>query len=189
MRPARVALVGLIAAGTSGVPRYAASLLKAIDDVAEEFEELDARVVTTRTGAEALALKTLDVRTVGGLLGDPRRGPRRIVAEQVAAATQNADLLHFFDLTGPVLAPRRTFVTTIHDASQPRAYKRLVQPWALRHAAAAVAVSASARDEAVQAFGADADRIAVIHSGPGLRPGRQRTEPLPAARICFTSAP
>lgn len=171
MRPARVGLIGLIAAGVSGVPRYAASLLGAIDAIAEEFEELEACVVTTHAGAETLALKSLDVRIVGSLLGDPRRGPRRILAEQLAAATQDADLLHFFDLTGPMITPWRPFVTTVHDASQPRAYKRLVQPWAIRHASATVAVSATARDEAVRAFHADANRITVIHSGPGLAPG------------------
>lgn len=172
MRPARIGLIGLIAAGVSGVPRYAASLLRAIDGVAKEFPELDLHVVTTRPGAQALALKSLEVRRVGDLLGAPRRGPRRILAEQLAAATEDAALLHFFDLTGPLLRPRRRFVTTVHDASQPRTYKRLVQPWAIRHASAAVAVSATARAEAIRAFDADASRIAVIHSGPGLAPGQ-----------------
>jgi glycosyltransferase involved in cell wall biosynthesis len=41
-----------------------------------------------------------------------------------------------------------------------------------------VAVSGHARDEAIRAFGAQASRIEVIHSGPGLEPGAATGEPL-----------
>jgi glycosyltransferase involved in cell wall biosynthesis len=165
---AGVGLIGLIAGGTSGVPRYAASLLRALDQVSRDYDDLRLRLVTTSAGAEVVEPETLDVRIVGDRLGSPRAGGRRVVSEQIAAVTERQDLLHYFDLTGPVLAPWRRFVSTVHDASQPRAYKRIVQPWAVKHAAALVAVSGHARDEAVRAFGADASRISVIHSGPGL---------------------
>jgi glycosyltransferase involved in cell wall biosynthesis len=168
-RATRVGLIGLIAAGVSGVPRYAASLLGALDGVAGDYDDLRFRLVTTRATAGTLRPASLDVRVVGGLLGSPRAGGRRVAAEQIAAATEHSDLLHFFDLTGPLFTPWRPFVTTIHDTSKPRAYKRLVQPWAARHAAAAVAVSAYARDQAVRSLGADERRITVIHSGPGLQ--------------------
>jgi len=168
-RATRVGLIGLIAAGVSGVPRYAASLLRALDLVAGDYDDLRFRLVTTRAAAETLRPGSLDVRVVGGLLGSPRAGGRRVAAEQIAAATEHSDLLHFFDLTGPLFTPWRRFVTTIHDTSKPRAYKRIVQPWAARHAAAAVAVSAYARDEAVRSLEADERRITVIHSGPGLQ--------------------
>jgi len=171
-----VGLIGLIAAGMSGVPRYAASLLRALDQVADEYADLHLRLVTTAAGAEAVRPSALDVRLVGGSIGSPRSGGRRVLSEQVAAATERSDVLHFFDLTGPVLTPWRRFVSTVHDASQPRAYKRVVQPWAARHATALVAVSAHARDEAVRAFHADRARIAVIHSGPGLEATAPRDE-------------
>jgi glycosyltransferase involved in cell wall biosynthesis len=171
----RVGLIGLIAAGVSGVPRYAASLLRALDEVAGDYDDLRLRLVTTRAAAETLRPASLEVRVVGGLLGSPRAGGRRVAAEQLAAATERSDLLHFFDLTGPLVTPWRRFVTTIHDTSKPQAYKRLVQPWAVRHAAAAVAVSAYARDEAVRSLGADERRITVIHSGPGLQLPESRT--------------
>ncbi len=163
-----VGLIGLIAAGHSGVPRYAASLLRALDAVAHDYDALRLQLVTTSTAAETLAPRSLEVRLVGGRLGNPQAGPARIVAEQLAAASERSELLHFFDLTGPLLAPRRRFVTTIHDVAAPRLYKRLVHPWAARRAAAAVAVSGYARNEAVRVLGADAGRITVIHSGPGL---------------------
>ena len=171
-----VGLIGLIAAGMSGVPRYAASLLRALDQVADEYADLHLRLVTTPAGAEAVRASALEVRLVGSSIGSPRSGGRRVLSEQVAAATERSDVLHFFDLTGPVLTPWRRFVSTVHDASQPRAYKRVVQPWAARHAAALVAVSAHARDEAVRAFHADRARIAVIHSGPGLEATAPRDE-------------
>jgi glycosyltransferase involved in cell wall biosynthesis len=167
---ARVGLIGLVAAGQSGVPRYAVSLLRALDSVAQEYDDLQLRLVTTRAGAERVEARTLELRVVGDRLGSPRAGARRIVAEQVAAVGEHGDLLHFFDLTGPLLAPRRRFVTTIHDTAAPRLYKRLVHPWAARHATAAVAVSAYARDEAMRVFGADPRSITVIHSGPGFAP-------------------
>jgi glycosyltransferase involved in cell wall biosynthesis len=175
-RATRVGLIGLIAAGSSGVPRYAASLLRALDEVAGDYDDLRFRLVTTNAGAELLQPAALDVRVAGRALGSPRAGARRVVAEQLAAATEHSDLLHFFDLTGPLLVPRRRFVTTVHDTSKPRTYKRLVQPWAARHAAAVVAVSGYARDEAVRSLGADARRVAVIHSGPGLQLSEPHTE-------------
>lgn len=89
------------------------------------------------------------------------------------------DLLHFFDLTGPLLAPWRPFVATVHDVSSApglarrrHAYKRLVWPWAARHARALVAVSRFAGQEAAQRLGVSADRIEVIHSGPGFMDSR-----------------
>jgi glycosyltransferase involved in cell wall biosynthesis len=102
-------------------------------------------------------------------------GPGRIAAEQAVAATSRLDLLHFFDLTGPLLAPWRPFVATVHDVSSApglarrrHAYKRLVWPWAARRARALVAVSRFAGEETARHFGVPTDRIEVIHSGPGL---------------------
>jgi glycosyltransferase involved in cell wall biosynthesis len=167
----RVCLVGLAAGGHSGVPRYAAALTAALDRVAGEFPDLSLRLLTTARGAQESGVGQLEVELVRG----PSAGPRRIVTEQLLARRARADLLHFFDLTGPALAPRRAFVSTVHDAALRHRFqtnrvlhKRLLQPWALKHAVAIVAVSAFARDEAVRMFGADGSRIEVIHSGPGL---------------------
>jgi glycosyltransferase involved in cell wall biosynthesis len=178
---AGVGLIGLIAAGTSGVPRYAASLIRALDRLAGEHEDVRLTLVTTSAGSAALEPRSLEVRVVGNALGSPRAGGRRVLGEQLASATERNDLLHYFDLTGPVLAPWRRFVSTVHDASQPRTYKRIVQPWAARHAQALVAVSGHARDEAIRAFGAQAGRIEVIHSGPGLELGASTGKPLSGA--------
>ncbi|HZC28112.1 MAG TPA: glycosyltransferase family 1 protein [Gaiellaceae bacterium] len=179
----RVALSGLGAAGRSGVPRYAGSLLRALDRVAPEFDRLRLELLTTPAGADVVKPAHLELQLVGRTLGWPHAGGRRIVAEQLAARTHRANLLHFFDLTGPLLAPRRPFVTTLHDVAIAHdrrpflyAYKRRVQPWALRTAKAAVAVSSFARDEAVARLGADPARITVVRSGPGLEPtGTTRT--------------
>jgi glycosyltransferase involved in cell wall biosynthesis len=103
-------------------------------------------------------------------------GAMRVVSEQLAVAHRaQAGLLHFFDLSGPVLRPHRRFTTTIHDVSivhgyerVRHAYKRRLYPWALHRAARVVAVSEFARSEAVRHFAADPARIAVVHSGPGF---------------------
>lgn len=181
-QPRRVALIGLLAAGRSGVPRYTAALVRALDAVSADFPELELQLVATPTALEALGPLHLDVGVVGRALGNPHAGPRRLLAEQLAARSSRADLLHFFDLTGPVLAPGRRFVTTLHDASGTDGrhrlrfgYKRFLQPWALRHAASIVSVSAFSRDQAVMRFGADPQRITVIHSGPGLEPPSEAT--------------
>jgi glycosyltransferase involved in cell wall biosynthesis len=172
-----VALVGLIAGGYSGVPRYAAVLSRALDEAAHEFGDVRLTLVTTRDGAEAVGARSIAVRDLAlrGRLANA--GPGRIAAEQVAAALAPADLLHFFDLTGPVLAPRRRFVSTVHDGSVFRghrparhSYKRRLWPWAVRRSRAVVAVSAFAKQEAVELLGARADKVHVIHSGPGLGP-------------------
>ena len=174
----RVCLVGLIVAGRSGVPRYAAALTSALDRVAPEFPDLSMVLITNASGASAVSTRNVGVRVLEGPLSGASAGPRRILGEQLRARGAAADLLHFFDLGGPVLAPRRPFVTTIHDAATHHgfepvrmAHKRLLQPWAVRRATAAIAVSAFARDEAVRLLGADPARIEVIHSGPGLVAG------------------
>jgi glycosyltransferase involved in cell wall biosynthesis len=170
----RVGLVGLIAAGYSGVSRYAASLIAALDEVAPANGDLSFDLLTTPYAAGRLRPDNLNVRIVR-TFGKARSGPPRILGEQIAALHSSVDLLHFFDLSGPLLRPSRRFVTTVHDAGpahghqrRRHSYKRLVQPWALRHAAAAVAVSAFARDEAVRLLGAREDSVTVIRSGPGL---------------------
>jgi glycosyltransferase involved in cell wall biosynthesis len=172
-RPLGVTLVGLVAAGYGGVPRYARTLARALDGVAREFEGLDFTLLTNPAGAAAIAPQHLRMRVAG------RReaGFARLASEQVAAARAKADVLHFFDLLAPMLAPRRPFTATVHDAvvahdyriaPARRAYTRAVYPWAARRARALVAVSAFAKDEAVRYFGADPGRVHVIRSGPGL---------------------
>ena len=173
----RIGLVGLIAGGHSGIPRYAAALTNALDHVAPEFPDLSLRLLTTERGARESGTRSIPVELATGLFGGANAGPRRIAGEQIRARRTDVDLLHFFDLTGPVLARHRAFVTTIHDAAVSHGFerarmvhKRLLQPWAIRRAKATIAVSAFARDEAVRAFGADPARIHVVHPGPGLVP-------------------
>jgi glycosyltransferase involved in cell wall biosynthesis len=119
-----------------------------------------------------------DLRLRSGRLN---AGPGRIAAEQVVAATTRADLLHFFDLTGPLLAPWKPFVATVHDVSSApglarrrHAYKRLVWPWAARRARKLVAVSQFAGEETAKHLRVPPDRIEVIHSGPGLTDSQPR---------------
>ena len=184
----RVCLIGLAAGGHSGVPRYTAALTGGIDRVASEFPELSMRLLTTDRGALQSGVESIPVELIGGRRADPSAGLSRILAEQVHARSADADLLHFFDLTGPLLAARRDFVTTVHDAAIQHGFertrvlhKRMIQPWAIRRAAAAVAVSRFARDEAVRLLSADPARIRVIHSGPGLTPVQRDAPPIRGA--------
>ena len=173
-----VSLVGLVAGGESGVPRYAACLASALDRAAPAFPGLAMRMLTTPRGARRTGMRNIPIDLVGWPFAESNAGFGRIVGEQIASRTATGGLLHFFDLSGPVLAPRRRFVTTIHDAAAGQGFERArvahklaLQPWAARRATRAVAVSEFARDEAVHHFGADRERIAVIHSGPGLVAG------------------
>ncbi len=182
----RVLLVGLIAGGNSGVPRYAATLARALDRVAPDFPDVAMDLLTTARGASLTETRNIPVQLAGWPFADANAGLARIAGEQLSCRARPADLLHFFDLTGPLLAPRRPFVTTIHDAAIHHrfergrvAHKRFLQPWAARNAVRAVAVSGFARDEAVQHFGADPARIDVIHSGPGLSAGTTASEVAP----------
>jgi glycosyltransferase involved in cell wall biosynthesis len=180
LKSLEVCLVALIAGGRSGVPRYAAALSRGLDEVASEFDDLSVTLLTTPAGAEAVEPTKLRIRSVAGA----NAGPARIALEHVLAATARADLLHFFDVNGPILAPWRAFTLTFHDASvvrglRPRKhdYKRLVWPWAMRRAKAVVAVSEFAREEAIQHLGGNPDRIVVARSGPGLLAGRAAAAP------------
>jgi glycosyltransferase involved in cell wall biosynthesis len=177
-----VCLVGLIAGGRSGVPRYATSLTKALDETSAEFPELRLSLVTTRAGGEAVGARDIEVREFGLAQARFESGAARVALEQTLAAAMRADLLHFFDLTGPLLAPWRPFAATVHDVSlaaapvrRRHAYKRLVWPWAARHARALVAVSEFAKAEAMAHLRLGSERIEVIHSGPGLTPSGEET--------------
>jgi glycosyltransferase involved in cell wall biosynthesis len=173
-----VCLVGLIAGGHSGIPRYAARLTKALDEIAEDYPQLELALLTTAAGAEAVDARAIAVDVVAGKSRRVNAGPGRILLEHVLVRGRKADLYHYFDVTGPVLAPRRRFVATVHDTAfvhgyGPRsgAYKLRLYPWALARASAVVAVSQFAKDEAVRHFGADPAKIEVVHSGPGLFAG------------------
>src|ERR671931_419379 len=129
-------------------------------------------------GAEAVGAGSIAVDVVAGKSRRVNAGPGRLLLEHVLVRGRKADLYHYFDVTGPVLAPRRRFVATVHDTAfvhgyGPRssAYKRRLYPWALERASALVAVSQFAKDEAVRWFGADPAKIEVVHSGPGLFSG------------------
>jgi glycosyltransferase involved in cell wall biosynthesis len=188
--PRRVCLVGLIAGGHSGVPRYAARLVQALDLVADDYPQLSLSLLTTEAGAEAVGARSIAVEVVAGRSRRVNAGPGRLLLEHVLVRRRKADLFHYFDVTGPVLAPRRRFVATVHDtafvhgyAPRSSAYKRRLYPWALAHASALVAVSQFAKDEAVRYFGAEPAKIEVVHSGPGLffggadaTPGPEREE-------------
>src|SRR5438093_855993 len=51
-RQATVCLVGLIAGGHSGVPRYAATLSRALDRIADSYPDLSLSLLTTAAGAD-----------------------------------------------------------------------------------------------------------------------------------------
>lgn len=191
-KPLRVCLVGLIAGGYSGIPRYAAALTRGLDEVSREFPELELELLTTREGAAVTSARNIRVRDIRLHGRRVNEGPGRIALEQACAATARSDLLHFFDTSGPVLAPWRPFVTTVHDLSvmqglRPRkhGYKRLLWPWAVRHASTVIAISAFARDEAIEIIGADPGRLQVIVSGPGLAPAGDRVVSETPARPPF----
>ena len=182
-----VCLVGLLVAAApqgSGVPRYAAELTRALDQTSSEFPGVRLSLLTTQEGAAIASPRAIEVRPAHIPSGSPA-GAMRVVAEQLAVAHRApADLLHFFDLAGPLLRPRRRFTTTIHDASIAHGYERIrhgykrrLYPWALRRAERIVAVSDFARSEAARHFGADPARITVIHSGPGFLPNRPGAPP------------
>jgi glycosyltransferase involved in cell wall biosynthesis len=158
------------------VPRYTIALARALDRVAGAFPGLRLTLLTTGAGADQVGAANLETR-VPRVARGLTRGPLRLAAEQLLAPFARGDLLHFFDLAGPVLARSRPFVATVHDAAAVRsgelsgtrrAYKRRLQPWTVRRARRLVAVSEFAKDEAVRLLGADPDRVTVIHSGPGL---------------------
>jgi glycosyltransferase involved in cell wall biosynthesis len=153
------------------------SVTRALDEVAEEFPGLRLSLLTTEAGAEAVAPARIALRRFRPRGRGANSGPVRFGLEQAALPVQDAELLHFFDLSGPLLPPRRPFVTTMHDASVAygvrtlkHAYKRHLWPWALRHARAVVAVSEFTKREAQSRFRADPRKVHVVHSGPGFAP-------------------
>lgn len=175
IKPLSVGLVGLVAGGPSGVARYASALTSGLDRVSGEFPDVHLTFLTNPAGATSTPVERLEVRITS--FGGERatRGPLRLAVEHFLARRAGFDVLYFFDTTGPVLSPSRPFVATAHDATVAYGFNRFrggyklrLYPWALKRARAVVAVSAFAKDEVVRHFGAEPDRVHVIHSGPGL---------------------
>jgi glycosyltransferase involved in cell wall biosynthesis len=181
--PLSVQLVGLLAAGHSGVPRYAEQLIRALDAMAPATPDVAYTLLTTPAAGADLALENIELATPRLLRRRIRGLSNRVLLEQLTTTSSRADVLYFFDLMGPLLAPRKRFVATVHDATAGRrltdtrwAYKRLAHPWAVRRAQATVAVSEFARREAIDVYGAPADRVFVVPSGPGLHGGNARAQ-------------
>jgi glycosyltransferase involved in cell wall biosynthesis len=180
----RVALIGLMAAGGSGIPRYAQEMTKALEPVAREREDLRISLVTTPRGRDRIGElgPGLDIATVGRGWSGFDTGPPRILREQLAAAAAPADLVHFLDFSGPLLRPRRRFSLTAFDAASlsvadaysnvQRRYRAHLLPWAASRAMGVVAVSSFAATEAITRLRVPPERIRIILAGPGL-PSRE----------------
>ena len=179
--PARVYLMALNASGLSGVPRYTATLARALDAVNTDFPDLELTLVTTSVGAATVAPTAMSIWKVDLFGRRTSRGPVRLLLEQALAPMARADVIHYFDVGGPFLAPRQPFVLTFHDAALrhpelchfgplQRSYKQMLYPWSLSRARAIIAVSEFAKQEAVRYFGVEPRTITVVHSGPGLTP-------------------
>lgn len=186
--PRTVCLVGLIAGGHSGVPRYAAKLVEAIDRAAPGFPDLRLRFLTNPSGAAAAPVSSIESTVIRSPGSYANAGPGRLLLEHLTIRRTHTDLLHFFDTSGPVLAPGRRFVTTVHDVSAlhgfrrvKNSYKHRLYPWALSRCATAVAVSQAAKDDIVRLLGVDPEKIVVVHSGPGLGPAAS-SQPAPVER-------
>jgi glycosyltransferase involved in cell wall biosynthesis len=173
--------MALNAAGVSGVPRYTAALAAALDRVSGDFPELELTLVATSAGVDAVVPQALRVHRIDTFRSRTNSSPIRQVAEQIAAPFVPADVMHYFDVAGPLVAPRRPFTLTFHDAAichpeycsfgvLQRAYRKLMYPWSLARARAVVAVSEFAKEEAIRYFRVKPEAIVVIHSGPGLTP-------------------
>ena len=190
--PLTVSFVALNIGARGGVPRYATALARALDELSVGYPSLHLSLLTTPRGAELADLRHLRVETAKTRLALAPRGPSRVLAEQLALRGQRSELLYFFDLSGPLLAPRRPFIATIHDFSFlhgysrfRHAYRRLLTPWAVRRATKLVAISNFAKEEAIRLASARAEAIEVIHSGPGfVRPdsavNRAEADPAPS---------
>jgi glycosyltransferase involved in cell wall biosynthesis len=173
--PLTVTFVALNIGARGGVPRYATALARGIDAISVGYPSLRLSLLTTRRGAEIADLRNVRVETARTRIALAPRGPSRVVTEQLALRGQQSDLLYFFDLTGPLLAPPRRFIATIHDFTflhgytrVRHAYRRWLTPWAVRRATKLVAISQFAKDEAIRLVSARPDSVEVIHSGPGF---------------------
>lgn len=182
--PLTVTFVGLQIGARGGVPRYATALARGIDELSGAYPSLRLSLLTTRRGAEIADLRHMRVETARTRLAVTPRGPARILAEQLALVGRRNDLLYFFDLTGPLLAPRRRFIATIHDFTflhgytrVRHAYRRLLTPWAVRRATKLVAISQFAKEEAIRLASATPESVEVIHSGPGFVQRPEGEEP------------
>ena len=175
-----------LAPGDSGGPEtYLRELVRAL---AGEYPNLRMTLLTTRSGARALADDGFgDLAELHGLPAEEYRRFRRQWSEQllvqVHARRAGADLLHSLASTGPVLTPGLPSVVTLHDVTfmHIRTFGR-VTTWgmtqvvtrAARDADALLAISAAARDDICATLGLDPSRFTVVPHGMEAVP---RTEP------------
>src|SRR5205807_8336821 len=108
-RSAAVCLVGLIAGGHSGVPRYAVALSQALDRVVDGYPDLSLSLLTTVAGAAAIDARSIDVRVVAASGRAWNSGPGRLAREHVPPRAERPAPAHFFHVRGPQPAPRKPF--------------------------------------------------------------------------------
>ena len=176
-----VALIGLVAAGTSGVARYTVALTRALGSVAEDFPGLHLRLLTTTTGAERVGEIGLQGRHGSAARPHVPAGPRQGRARAVPCrrgARRSPPLLR------PEWAGTRT-APAVRDDDPRRLRRARLQrsPLRLQAAFAAVGAPPRARDRrhlGVRQGGGDAAprRLAepdLRHSlGPRLRAAAER---------------
>jgi glycosyltransferase involved in cell wall biosynthesis len=166
---------------SSGTETYVRGLVPAL---AREFPQLELTVLSTRRGAAALrADGWTDFAHIVHFPFDEGQRARRLLAEQLGVALaslrRRADVLHSLASTGPAWPGVRS-VVTLHDVTffRMQTFGRattLAMRGSTRagvHAAdALIAVSAAARDEAVEVLGLRPEQFTVVPNGPGRAPG------------------
>jgi glycosyltransferase involved in cell wall biosynthesis len=174
-------LLFLVPGETGGSETYARQLVPALATARGGGEGLVLFVATelaeewrSRPWVEGATLVTLPV--------SGRTRVRRTAAEQallpIAARRARIDLLHALQTVAPGWLPGVASVVTIHDLiyrhhpdSHPGLLAhgmRVLVPLAARRARRIVAISGSVRDDLVAQLGVAAEKIDVVHHGPGL---------------------
>ena len=174
--PVRVSLVGLIAGGYSGIPRYAAALARAVDEVSPEFPGLQLELLTTPEGAAATGARSIRVHEIRFHGRRANAGPgshrARTGLRRHGACRPPALLRHERPRPGALAAVRHDRARPLGDAGAASAQARVQ--------AAAVAVGGTpcegrCRHLRLRGGGGDPD--------PRCRPGPAAGDPLRAGPL------
>jgi glycosyltransferase involved in cell wall biosynthesis len=161
-------------------------------------------MVTAELGAELEAAPWADGVAVRTLAVPGRSRVRRALGEQtllpLAVRRMRADVLHNLQSTAPVAPSARAMVTTVLDLlylHHPETHSPLLRrgmavlvPLAVRRSDRIIAISQATKDDLVRSLGTAAEKIDVVHLGPGLA-GAAAPSPEPElrARLGLGEAP